>query len=198
MLLVLLLGGSIIRNYEIVNIIIAVITRFSIFAKKEGGKLSIIDRIFLLLDERKISSRAFAAGINISTGNVSDWKSGRSRPNAEAISKIADYFDVSVDYIFGRTDDPAPPNTSPESPATPRAQKVASLFDKAVEDDKKAVEYTLKKYEKPADVEKPVESERRLSIAARDGRGFTLVGQEAEEAEAALMKDLENLKNKGK
>ncbi|MCL2698474.1 MAG: helix-turn-helix domain-containing protein [Oscillospiraceae bacterium] len=42
----------------------------------------------------------------MSTGNVSDWKSRRSKPNIDTLPKIADYFDVSVDYLLGRTDNP--------------------------------------------------------------------------------------------
>ena len=42
----------------------------------------------------------------ISSGNISDWKSGWSRPTAEALVLIADYFNCSVDYLLGRTDKP--------------------------------------------------------------------------------------------
>lgn len=48
-----------------------------------------------------------AAGLSkdtgISSGNISDWKSGRSKPNAETLIKIAEYFSCSVDYLLGRT-----------------------------------------------------------------------------------------------
>lgn len=32
----------------------------------------------------------------------------KSSPKAETLQKVADYFDVSVDYLLGRTDTPSP------------------------------------------------------------------------------------------
>lgn len=39
----------------------------------------------------------------ISTGNISDWKSGRSKPSAETLVNIAECYNCSVDYLLGRT-----------------------------------------------------------------------------------------------
>lgn len=39
----------------------------------------------------------------ISTGNLCDWKSGRSKPSAETLIKIADQYNCSIDYLLGRT-----------------------------------------------------------------------------------------------
>ena len=43
--------------------------------------------------------------LNMSKGNISNWRNG-GYPSAEVLMKIADYFDVSVDYLLGRTDNP--------------------------------------------------------------------------------------------
>lgn len=42
----------------------------------------------------------------ISTGNISDWfnPSKNAQPSADALIKIADYFNCSVDYLMDRTD----------------------------------------------------------------------------------------------
>ncbi len=45
----------------------------------------------------KDSDIAKATGITKST--FSDWKSGRSKPKGEKLRKIADFFNVSVDYL---------------------------------------------------------------------------------------------------
>lgn len=74
--------------------------------KNEVLVLDIIDMIFALLTKDKKTAKDFAESIGVSTGNVSDWKSRRSRPNIDTLPKIADYFDVSVDYLLGRTDKP--------------------------------------------------------------------------------------------
>lgn len=43
--------------------------------------------------------------IGISKGNINAWKKG-SIPSGEILIKLADYLDVSVDYLLGRTDNP--------------------------------------------------------------------------------------------
>lgn len=57
-----------------------------------------------LLNKRGESARLSKA-TNISTGNISDWlnPSKKSTPNAEALCKIASYFNCSVDYLLDRT-----------------------------------------------------------------------------------------------
>lgn len=64
------------------------------------------DKFFELLTKRNISNKELSSAIGVSSGNVSDWKSGKSKPNIDAISNIADYLDCSVDYLLGRTDVP--------------------------------------------------------------------------------------------
>ena len=43
--------------------------------------------------------------IGLSSGIISKWKNG-GIPNGETLMKLAKYFDVSVDYLLGRTDNP--------------------------------------------------------------------------------------------
>ena len=63
--------------------------------------LANLENLFTLLQPRGISKKLSEA-TGISSGNISDWKKGRSKPTAEALTSIADYFDVSVDYLLGR------------------------------------------------------------------------------------------------
>lgn len=65
-----------------------------------------IPALFELMLQRNITQKQLADGIGVSTGNISDWKSGRSSPNIEVLPKIADYLNCSVDYLLGRTDNP--------------------------------------------------------------------------------------------
>ncbi len=47
-------------------------------------------------------ARTFGAG----QSSIYRYESGEAGVPAELLVKYADYFDVSMDYIFGRTDDP--------------------------------------------------------------------------------------------
>lgn len=65
-----------------------------------------IPKLFELLTEKNITAKKLAEAIGASEGNVSDWKSGKAIPSAEKLILIADFFDVSLDYLLGRTDNP--------------------------------------------------------------------------------------------
>ena len=47
--------------------------------------------------------------LGISSGTISQWKNG-SIPSGEKLIQIAEYFNVSVDYLLGRKDASVVPN----------------------------------------------------------------------------------------
>ncbi|MGX7195482.1 helix-turn-helix domain-containing protein [Enterococcus olivae] len=51
---------------------------------------------------KKISIRQLEIDFGYSNGYLSKWKN--NTPNADELSRLADYFNVSVDYLLGRTD----------------------------------------------------------------------------------------------
>lgn len=65
------------------------------------------DRLKQLCDKNGISIYKAATGIGLNRAAANKWKSG-SVPNGTTLNKIADYFDVSVDYLVGNDKKPAP------------------------------------------------------------------------------------------
>lgn len=61
-------------------------------------------RFKALLKERQITLKILIPKLDLSESAIYAWKRGKL-PNTENLIKIADYFDVSVDYLIGRTDD---------------------------------------------------------------------------------------------
>lgn len=61
------------------------------------------DRLYHLCTKNNFKPNTVAKAIGLSTATATKWKNG-SVPNGEALSKIADYLDCSVDYLLGRTD----------------------------------------------------------------------------------------------
>ncbi len=51
-----------------------------------------------------------AKELKISSGTVTSWKNG-SIPQAATLQKIADYFEVSVDYLLGKEEQKEKPTT---------------------------------------------------------------------------------------
>ena len=74
----------------------------------DKSSVSMYNRInfFEKLCKYNVTNKELSEAIGVSTGNISDWKSGKSKPNIDAITKIANYLDCSVDYLLGRTDNP--------------------------------------------------------------------------------------------
>jgi len=62
------------------------------------------ERIKQLRKERKLTQRELADKLGISHGSVALYETGDRKPDPEMINKIADFFDVTVDYLFGRTE----------------------------------------------------------------------------------------------
>lgn len=54
-----------------------------------------------LCNEYNIKPNTVAKEIGIPSGSVTDWKKGRI-PRDGTLIKIADYFNVSIDYLLGR------------------------------------------------------------------------------------------------
>ncbi|KSU18283.1 Transcriptional regulator XRE family [Lactococcus lactis subsp. lactis] len=52
--------------------------------------------------KRKLSQKQIAEELKISQQQYSKWEGGIITPNAETLVRLADYFDVSVDYLLGR------------------------------------------------------------------------------------------------
>lgn len=76
-------------------------------------------RITALCAERGVKITNVIAEMNMGSGNLSKWKAG-GVPKGDTLSKLADYFHVSTDYLLDRTDDPRP--VGEEKEPTPAAE----------------------------------------------------------------------------
>ena len=59
-------------------------------------------RLKQLRKERGLLQKDISQIFNVSMGAVGNWESGNRIPDSETLSRIADYFRVSVDYLLGR------------------------------------------------------------------------------------------------
>lgn len=63
-------------------------------------------RLKFLREKRKISQQKLAMDLNVNQNTVSRYENGSRQADYEMLIKIADYFNVSVDYLLERTDNP--------------------------------------------------------------------------------------------
>ena len=64
------------------------------------------ERLKTLREEAGFSQNKLAKLIGIQQSSLNRYESGFSNPTPETLLLFADYFDVSMDYIYGRTDKP--------------------------------------------------------------------------------------------
>ena len=63
--------------------------------------MDIFDRIMSLLRKKGMTQADLSRATGISTGLISQWKKRMQSPSAEKLKLIADYFNVSTDYLLG-------------------------------------------------------------------------------------------------
>ncbi len=72
---------------------------------KEFSKNKLGERIKYLRNEKGVGQNLLAKELQLSNASISYWETGKQEPSAEAIFKLALYFNVSADYILGLIDD---------------------------------------------------------------------------------------------
>lgn len=66
----------------------------------------IVLRLKELRVARNMTQQRLAMELSMSQNTVSRYETGEREPGLAELIRIADYFNVSVDYLLGRTDSP--------------------------------------------------------------------------------------------
>lgn len=69
----------------------------------EERMLIVGNRLKLIRAEAKMKQKDFAAQFGIATTTYSGYESGRHEPTIDFLIKIADKYDLSLDYVVGRS-----------------------------------------------------------------------------------------------
>ena len=64
------------------------------------------NRIAELRERRGWTQEDLSRSIGITRASLSHYEKNRRKPDFEILSKLADKFDVSIDYLIGRTNSP--------------------------------------------------------------------------------------------
>ncbi len=70
------------------------------------------DRIKQLRKERKLNQEDIGTILNVSKTQISDIEKGKRLTTIENLVILANYFNVSLDYLTGRIDDPDMPSSN--------------------------------------------------------------------------------------
>ena len=66
--------------------------------------MSIYETIAKEMSKKDVTEYKTAKDCSLKQANFYSWKENKSKPSADALLKLADYFKVSVDYLLGRTE----------------------------------------------------------------------------------------------
>ena len=64
------------------------------------------ERLKELRVSNNLTLEELARGINSTRATICNFEKQNKRPSLEMLLKLATYFDVSLDYLMGRTEDP--------------------------------------------------------------------------------------------
>ncbi len=69
-------------------------------------------RLKELREAKRMSQLQLGLALGLNQNSISRYESGEREADYTTLIRIADYFDVSLDYLLGRTDDPTPPKSA--------------------------------------------------------------------------------------
>ena len=72
------------------------------------------DRLKYLRNKKKLTQAEMAKKIDVARTTYAMYEQNKREPDNEILNRIADFYNVSTDYLLGRTDNPNPPDQLPE------------------------------------------------------------------------------------
>lgn len=101
------------------------------------------ERLKKLREEKEITQKYLARHLGVSDRSVGYYETNQRTPPPDILEKIADFFDVSIDYLLGRTDirKPSSPNVTTENTELDKLIKITSnLSPESIKDLEKYAE----------------------------------------------------------
>lgn len=86
-----------------------------------------MNRIKELRTAQNLNQKDFAKIIGIAQPTLSGWETGRTQIDYENLNKLADYFNVSLDYLLGRNVTPTPIDIEPLPPENKKIPIIGSV-----------------------------------------------------------------------
>jgi len=56
-----------------------------------------------LREDERLSQAQLAKDLSLPRYTIGNWEQGRAEPDTQMLKTLADYFDVSLDYLLGRS-----------------------------------------------------------------------------------------------
>lgn len=83
-----------------------------------------------LRKQKRIFQTELAKILHVSQQTITAWETGKAEPSSSAVSNLADYFNVTTDYLLGR----------PEKQTESRQQTISEAIETAMANDGKELD----------------------------------------------------------
>lgn len=83
------------------------------------------ERLRQLREEKGLSQEQLGKILHQRKSNISKYENGKLEPSLNTIKAIADFFNVSLDYLFGRSDEPKNILIAEQNDAAKRIEKLS-------------------------------------------------------------------------
>ncbi len=93
-------------------------------------EITIGEKIKYLRNEKRLTQKELASNLSITIPTLSHWECNYQEPSSRDLVTLANFFDVSVDYLLGRTDDfgSAIPTVSPAPTLSSEEQRLVESY----------------------------------------------------------------------
>ncbi|ABO51295.1 transcriptional regulator, XRE family [Desulforamulus reducens MI-1] len=103
------------------------------------------ERLRQLRKEKNINREDVANLLGVTVRSVTNYESGQRNLDPDQLIALADYYDVSMDYLTGRSDNPKPPQTTTIDDEWPEVANVLRRNGKKLTtEDKKRIATIIK------------------------------------------------------
>lgn len=118
--------------------------------------------------ERGLNQSEFAKIIGVAQNTVSNWENGNRLIDAEKLQKISSLFNVSIDYLLGRTDNPSSPAPAEDNELSKVDIMISSEVKDLSDKDKQEILYLIQYKKRQTTSASPFQSSRTFTTADLD------------------------------
>ncbi|MDF2854663.1 MAG: putative transcriptional regulator [Neobacillus sp.] len=113
----------------------------------------ITERLIKLREEKKLNKKVIAEFLKIDQSTYGKYELGKRQPDYNTLIKLADFYEVSVDYLLGRTCMKNSSNSKAETNASHNLD-ISSLPDEAIKQVEDYIDYIKQKYNPDGNLKK--------------------------------------------
>lgn len=122
-------------------------------------------RLKELRKQKQLSQTEFAKLFNVAQNTVSNWENGIRTIDTTTLNRLADFFNVSSDYILGRTDSPSSPAPAEVKESTEKDIQIYMGVRDLPDKDKDEILYLIQYKKRQNTPASPFQSSRTFTTA---------------------------------